>query len=284
MTAEVAWKMETLFDIAYFVAKREIPFTNFPHLCILEKKHGVELGSTYMDDKASKTFVTFISEQLKHGLSNKLQGSKFFSVMADSANDVGVREVEDVYVCHLIDGELVNSFVGLKACENSKASEIKAAIGSAMAELCRDWKDKTVALGAHGAEKGCVYAPLKHEIPHIIKVHCIAHRLELSITDTLSAVPILQETKEMLQGLWKQYHYSPKALRELKEIAESMEVRTYKAVKANGTRWVPHLQRALSVLLLKNFQVIVVHLQYVSRKRCQYSSTRQSSQLQQEAY
>ena len=37
-------------------------------------------------------------------------------------------------------------------------------------------------------------------------------------------------------------------MRELKEVAESMEVRAYKAVKADGTRWVPHLQRALSVL------------------------------------
>ena len=174
-----------------------------------------------------------------------------------------------MYVCHLIDGELVNSFVSLKACENSKEPGIKAAIDSAMAELYRDWKDKTVALGADGAavmlgEKSGVYALLKHEIPHVIKLHCIAHRLELSFANT---VPILQETKEMLQGLWKQYHYSPKAVRELKEIAESMEVRSYKAVKANGTRWIPDLQRALSVHLLKNFQVIVMHLQHVSQRR-----------------
>ena len=87
MTEEVAKKMEMLFDIAYFVAKRDTPFTSFHHLCILEKKHGVELGSTYMNDKACKTFVTYISEQL-----NKLQVSKFFSVMADSStSDVGVR-------------------------------------------------------------------------------------------------------------------------------------------------------------------------------------------------
>ena len=128
-----------------------------------------------------------------------------------------------------------------------------------MGELCRDWKERTVALGADGAavmlgEKSGVYALLQREIPHVIKVHCIAHRLELSFADTLSAVPILQEAKEMLQRLWKQYHYSPKAVRELKEIAESMEVRAYKAAKANGTRWVLHLQRTLSVLLLKNFK------------------------------
>ena len=56
-------------------------------------------------------------------------------------------------------------------------------------------------------------------------------------------------------------------VRELKELAESMEVRAYKAVKADGTRWVPHLQRALNILLSKNFQVVVLHFQHTSQAR-----------------
>ena len=109
--------------------------------------------------------------------------------MADSARDVGVREV-DVYACYLVKGEIANSFVGLQACENSKAPGIKAAVETAMTEVCGDWKEKTVALGADGAnvmlgEISGVYGLLKQEIPHIIKVHCVAHRLELSFADTL---------------------------------------------------------------------------------------------------
>lgn len=272
MSKEVSQKMERLFDIAYFFAKREMPFTSFPHLCKLEMKHGVELGNTYINDKACKTSVTAIAGQLKHELSSKLQSSKFISVMADSACDVGVREVEDVYTCHLVKGEIENSFVGLKACENSKAPGIKAAVETAMTEVCRDWKEKTVALGADGAnvmlgEISGVYGLLKQEIPHIMKVHCVAHRLELSFADTLSDVPVLKDVKEMLQGIWKHYHYSAKAVRELKELAESMEVRAYKAIKADGTRWVPHMQRALNILLSKNFQVVVLHFQHTSQAR-----------------
>lgn len=59
-----------------------------------------------------------------------------------------------------------------------------------MTEMCREWKAITVALGADGpnamlGERNGVFALLKQEIPHIIKVHCIAHRLELSFADTL---------------------------------------------------------------------------------------------------
>jgi len=86
--------MERLFDITYSVAKREMPFTSFPHLCKLEMKHRVELGNTYINDKECKTFVTAIAGQLKHELSSKLQSSKFISVMAC---DVGVCKEEDVY-------------------------------------------------------------------------------------------------------------------------------------------------------------------------------------------
>ena len=91
--------------------------------------------------------------------------------------------------------------------------------------------------------------------------------MELSFADTLSDVPVLKDVKEMLQGIWKHYHYSAKAVRELKELAESMEVRAYKAIKADGTRWVPHMQRALNILLSKNFQVVVLHFQHTSQAR-----------------
>lgn len=46
-----------------------------------------------------------------------------------------------------------------------------------------------------------------------------------------------------------------------------MEVQAYKAVKADGTRWVPHMQRALNILLSKNFQVVVLHFQHTSQAR-----------------
>ena len=71
----------------------------------------------------------------------------------------------------------------------------------------------------------------------------------------------------MLQGIWKHYNYSAKAVHELKELVESMEVRGYKAVKADSTRWVLHMQRALNILLSKNFGVVVLHFQHTSQAR-----------------
>lgn len=192
--------------------------------------------------------------------------------MADTATDVGVQEVEDVYMGYLKDGEPVNTFVGLRPCPNAKAPGITEAVNSGMSDVCHNWKEKLVALGTDGAavvvgEVGGVFALLKRDIPHLIKVNFIAHRLELAFADTVNAIPELEEAKSILQRTWKHYHYSPKAVHELREVAESMQVRAYKAVKADGTRWVPHLKRALDALLSKNYYTVVSHLQHTSQAR-----------------
>ena len=43
--------------------------------------------------------------------------------------------------------------------------------------------------------------------------------------------------------------------------------RAYRTVKADGTQWVPHLERALTVLLTKNFQLIVLHFEHAVEAR-----------------
>ena len=59
-----------------------------------------------------------------------------------------------------------------------------------MEDICDEWKNRGVAMGSDGApvmlgDRGGGFALLKQEIPHLIKVHCIAHRLELAFANTL---------------------------------------------------------------------------------------------------
>ena len=60
MSEEVQNKLKKLFEIAYFVAKSELPFTTYANLCGLEAKHGVELGNTYRNDKACKNCLEVV--------------------------------------------------------------------------------------------------------------------------------------------------------------------------------------------------------------------------------
>ena len=91
-----------------------------------------------------------------------------------------------------------------------------------------DWRAKVVFLCADGAAVNMgrvngVAAKLRTEVGHLVAVHCIAHRLELGITKAIKGEARLQKLNEVLCFLYEQYHYSPKALRELRMLAEALE-------------------------------------------------------------
>ena len=54
--------LKKIFDIAYFVACEKLSFKKYTSICALEIKHGVNLGSPYLNDMACKTFKHFIAE------------------------------------------------------------------------------------------------------------------------------------------------------------------------------------------------------------------------------
>lgn len=98
---------------------------------------------------------------------------------------------------------------------------------------------------------GCrsgVAARLKQEIGHLTSIHCIAHRLELGVVKAIRANPKMEQMQAMLKHLYDQYHYSPKAVRELHMIAEALEEKVLKPSNLHGARWLPYVHRAIKVL------------------------------------
>ena len=82
-----------------------------------------------------------------------------------------------------------------------------------------EYKAKTVGFGSDGASVmlGCrngLAVKLKGDIPHIVEIHYVAHRLELASVAAIKGIKQVQDIRDLLKGLSKQYHYSPKALRE----------------------------------------------------------------------
>ena len=69
--------MRLLFNTAYFIAKRERPYTDFEHLCQLQIKNGLNLGHTYMNDHACHDFIAFESQVIKEQLACDLKKADF---------------------------------------------------------------------------------------------------------------------------------------------------------------------------------------------------------------
>lgn len=55
-------RVKKLIEIAFIVVKKELPFTKVVPIAQLEKRLGVELGQTYMNDHACAEFIDSIAE------------------------------------------------------------------------------------------------------------------------------------------------------------------------------------------------------------------------------
>ena len=79
-------RMCRLFDWAYLIAKKEDSFTSFPVYAAIEKKHGVDIGEAYMNDKACKVFIQAIGEEMIEELHNLFKQEPFYcSVLFDGS-------------------------------------------------------------------------------------------------------------------------------------------------------------------------------------------------------
>ena len=132
-----------------------------------------------------------------------------------------------------------------------------AGIKEAIVNSCDNiiqWEKKVVAFGADGAsvnlgKKGRVAALMRKEIPYLVDFHCLPHRLELALFKMQKSCKSVQELYEVMNLVWKTYHYSAKSSRELKALASELGVDAVKPTQVSGTRWLPHVSRALKVFI-----------------------------------
>ena len=104
-----------------------------------------------------------------------------------------------------------------------------------------NWKEKLVGMGADGAsvnlgKKGGVVALLRQEVPHLIDFHCLRHRLELALLEMRRSCKLVETVYEVLQLIWKTYHYSPKSMRELQAVGTELGVNVLKPTQVSRTR------------------------------------------------
>lgn len=91
-------KTKTKFEVAYSIAKEELPLSKYPQLLKLEEKHGVDIGTAYRNDMSCNVFISHIAEVLASDLREKLSNVNFFSVLTDGSEDASISEKEAIFV------------------------------------------------------------------------------------------------------------------------------------------------------------------------------------------
>ena len=263
------------FEVAYHLAKKGRPYSDFAELIELEKMHGVKFLSSYGHRNACKQFIHFISETIfNENVKNKLLHANFVSVLCDGSTDSSIVEKELIYVIFVDPETFVPtcSFFALKEPISQDAAGIKQAIEESFREKgLSDILAKMVFLSSHGTatNSGLVSGLItlfKRDMPWVAFVWCFSHRLELALKDALSSEFELVE--ESLRHLFYMYKNSSKKVRELKVLYQALQ-NVYEFVnnqirpaKSGGTRWIDHKLQACSQIVDK-LGVYVQHIENI---------------------
>lgn len=204
---------------------------------------------------------------------HKLQTDvNFFSILIDGATDVSVTENELIYGRYAQSGVPVNHYFSIENIASADAAGILKSIEDSFERNgLPEWKDKLIGFGSDGASVNLVCRSgiaklINDDVPHLIITHCAAHRLELAANDAIKHHRIMREIQDILQNIYKHYHYSPKALRELRLIADALEETVMNPTNLSGTRWLPFIEKALTVLT-HNYRVILTYFEHIVESR-----------------
>lgn len=232
MQASGLAKTRTKFEIAYFIAKEELPLKKYPKLLKLQEKHGIEIGNSYRSDKSCNVFINHIGEDLGNNLQKELLNVTFCSVLTDGSEDASTTEKEAVFVQYLDKNppgrdtvQVVTSFLNLADLKHGNAAGILGAIKSSFKNI--DINDETfdkklIDFAADGAsvnrgDKNGFISLLRNNHPWVIYVWCVAHRLELALKDALQGTSF-DDVDQVLLRLYYLYENSSKKLRQLHEL------------------------------------------------------------------
>ena len=274
------------FETAYFSIKNELKISVIKNILKLETKHGVDIGSKYLNDTSLSNFLSYIGEDLENQLVAKLNTAKFLSVLCDGSTDVAVRENEVICCAHFDpmpagsdSVKVYISFVSVKHVKGGDHLAITQAIDESFEDLNLDrpYHEKLVGFCSDGASvnRGCkesIKTALQEKSPWMVFLWCVAHRLELSLEDALKSTSF-EAVDEMLRQLFYLYKKAPKKYRQLKEIHDEYEklyefdTGSIKPKKANGSRWICHKLEALKMCKDK-WGIYIEHLAQILDDAC----------------
>ena len=268
--------VQKLQEIAFHIARKGRPFTDFQDQVEIEKLHGVKYTGTYENETACKNFIFCIAEYLfEQETRKKLELVNFVAILCDGSTDKSITEQEVVYVIYT-DPETFQTtmkfFEVIAPSESQDAPGLKQAIIDAFKRhSLESVLSKLVFLSSDGASVNCgknsgLIRLFQNDYPWMAFIWCFSHRLELALKDALKE--FIEPVETSLRHLYYLYSNSSKKHRELKNLYMllkgqfEMYSASVRPVKATGTRWIDHKLRAMDRFIEK-FGIYAQHLQHV---------------------
>lgn len=101
MDATTQARMKRKFNIAYMIAKENLPFTKMKAVCELEERHGADLGEGYKNNRGCSVFFEFIAHDQQEQLMTNLSRSSSSATKPTGALMLGTSRMSCSLSCTL---------------------------------------------------------------------------------------------------------------------------------------------------------------------------------------
>ncbi|MCO5603233.1 hypothetical protein L7F22_057380 [Adiantum nelumboides] len=197
----------TCMKLAYFVTRQDLALMKYESLCELVNEIGAKdmplqkECSSYTNATAGKKFLFCIANHLARLQQSDILSSPYYALMLDESTDRGHEKHLIVYIAFLAKagkGQCKCEFLRLSTVADGCAKTKYDAIINMMSKFGLEAQCLVgIATDGDSSMVGChdgLVAKLVRDIPHLISVHCVAHREALAVVDACKSVSCL--------GMW----------------------------------------------------------------------------------
>ncbi|XP_062260281.1 E3 SUMO-protein ligase KIAA1586-like [Platichthys flesus] len=261
------------FRAAYTVAKERLPYSKMTPIMKLNELNGAKVGPAHRSDHSCAAIVEHVADEMKKRLvSHVLALDSRISITLDESTVHG-RSYMIIYMrCDVTgNGDVENDFLDIVELEKGDAASIYNALKDSLQKVgieAEFLKRNFISIATDGAavltgrHTGLIQK-LQQDFPKLQGVHCLAHRLELAVTDSLKVVSGCNHFEIFISKLHSLYHQSTKNAKELEKAAVELNMQILKIGKVFTIRWVASSFRTVKAVV-KDFPVLANHFRMAS--------------------
>ena len=236
----------------YWLAKENIASLKYESLLDFLDFQGVDVNTMSVGGNASyksrgsvREFQESIFETIEADVLEKVDKSPFISVLCDESTDISNTKKLILYVRLLDPDTFIASthFIGNITVEGSSCTA--EVLFNLIIQFLEEKKidiSKVIGFGSDGAavmtgSKNGVATRFRSKCPHIVSIHCMAHRLNLCTSQASRNIPYMKQFEETFTQLYRFFEKSANREAELKEIQKVLDSPELKVREVHEIRW-----------------------------------------------
>ncbi|KAF3836812.1 hypothetical protein F7725_004276, partial [Dissostichus mawsoni] len=251
----------------------------------MQELNGDEVGNIHKSDHACAEIISHIAKEMRRKfVSNVKEMDSKVSITIDESTVHG-RPYLIIYVRCDVSGKGDVDNVFLDIVELTDGVDAESIYNSMMASLYKAGMDddflKThlISIATDGAavltgKASGLVVRLKNNFPNVQSVHCLAHRLELSVKDALKEVGGTNQFEIFISHLYSLYNQSTRNSRLLKEAAAELNMEILKIGQIFTIRWVASSFKTVKAVW-KDFPALALHFKTSSENASRNDLERQ---------